>query len=351
MLTRDVPSSADVDKLVRDVYTREYHAIINTHWPSGVDERTVLKAAQDCRDLAQQLLAQEQQDHSRMTAMSAEKRRVAQEYWGYVRTSLWSSSTAIRNMQVRREYISSLQQQAAKFRKMLDAAQKADEQEELARLARTVQKMELEVYYARLNTSTESFSRLLHAKDMTFDRVLEKFARKSFGANFADLADEQKAAVYASIIDASGRSGKVSDLLTKARGVAGIATILFMLATAAWDIAEADHPVEEAIKDMWVSGSALAAGFTAETLAGAVTTALAAELTETAAAVIGLIGGFLGGALAGMAAAAAAGTLFDLLLDAFRLRIPDVLKTRMSVPLVVPMRSPLSTYMAAKLTP
>lgn len=340
----EVPSISKLREAATALYRREYIAIKNTQFPSTSDRLRALQDAKDALDSANKLLDTEEEDEKNPRPLPPEGKRASEEVFKYVRASLWSALNAIRNMNLRSDYITkvmtqSLDKQAQIPR--LTPAQLGELAEEAVNARNTV----LEATRAKLAKSSQNFSQWLKREGMTFDKLVTKYTVRKFpGQSFDSLTEIQKGTVYSEIIKASGRSNSLVNRIAKIQGAFGTAQLLLLLGVVVWDVVTSNDPVLTATRDVWVTLGSLGAGFIGDTVASTAISAglVVAGVAETTAAAVAFIGGIAAGFILAVFAAPILGSLFDLMVDAFSLHIPPELKTTLITVTKIPLDSPLT---------
>ena len=350
-----VPSVSDLRQLATTLYGREYQAISKTRFPSTTDRLKALHFAKDARDQAHQLL--EVEDNA-LPPTTPEQKRASEEVWKRMRACLWGAINAIRNMQLRSEYIGKIKSQALSAKAEIDPRGPIDDArlkrlKALADQASKDRNGAMETTRSKLSKSSQKFSEWLKSEGMTLDKLADKYARSTFDNKiFKELNPAEKARVYAEIIEASGRSNGIVDALSKVQGALSIALVIILAGVVVWDVISARDPVLQATRDVWVVTGGVAAGLAADTL---VTTAISSALvtagaTETTVAAVAFIGGFVAGFVLAVVVSAVADGLFGLMVHAFSLHIPPQLMTSVKSVVTLPVDCALTVELTTSVT-
>ena len=341
-----VPSTLELRQLAHTVYTREYTAIKNTKFPSTTDRLKALQYAKEALENANKLLDEGGQDQQ---SQSPEAKRASEEVWRYVRASLWGSLNATRNMKLRSDYIGKIRANASTYQAQIAEAGPA-EAEAIAENAAAARNAVLEATRARLSKSSQFFSQWLKREGLSFQDLLTTYSKRKFPEiPFESLSDNQKLSVYGEIVQASGRSNTLVNMISKIQGTLGVVQLLVLCGVVVWDIITAADPIITATKDVWVAIGAAGVGFLGDSLASAAVSAglVAAGVAETTAAAIAFIAGVATGFILAVFAAPLLGSLFDLIANAFSLSIPPQLMTSMITVMKVPLDSPLTVELTS----
>ncbi len=348
--TMEVPSLQRIKELTEHLYVREYVAIKNTIFPSTTDRLRAYQYGKEAQDEAEKLIKKEE---NTPLPTPAAKRKAAEEVWKYVRATLWNAFNSVRNMKLRSEYINKISGNATKYINQINSDELTPEQlEALAKEAVDARNVALEATRAKLARTSRYFSETLKREGATYDSLTERYSQRKFGKSFSELTDSEKSLVFGDIIEASGRSNTIVNLLSEVTGAFGIAALIIALGTIVWDVVTSNTPVLTAIRDVWVGIGTTAASFAGDDLATSAITAglVAAGVTETVAAGVALVGGIVAGLLLAAVVAPLLGALFDLIANAFSLHIPPALMTSIVTALKVPVDSSLQEELTTPLS-
>ena len=351
-----VPSVSDLRQLATTVYGREHSAISKTRFSSTTDRLKALHFAKDARDQAHQLL--EVEDNA-LPPTTPEQKRASEEVWKRVRAYLWGAINAIRNMQLRSEYIGKIKSQALSATAEIGVHGPLDDAKLKRLKALTDQAIKdrngvMVTTRSKLTKSSPKFSEWLKSEGMTFDKLADKYAQHIYGKIFKELVGTAKKVirVYAGIIKAAGRSNEIVDALSMVEDGLSMALIIILAGTVVWDVTSACDPVTQAIRDVWVKMEGAAGGFTGYTLASTAISSLLVGrgVAQATAAAVALIGGIVAGFVLATVVSVVADGLFSLMVDAFSLHIPPQLMTSLITVVTVPIDSALTVELTTSVT-
>jgi hypothetical protein len=145
---------------------------------------------------------------------------------------------------------------------------------------------------ARLSDFGLALSKNMKTDGYPLSLLEEKYAVKRFGRTFSSLTQAERDLVWIDIVHAAGRSNPVVNMRVKWFGMAGRTFLVTTLAYAVYNVATADDPERQAIKE----GAGLAGGAVGGAIGSAAVTALVSNPAGWAvgAAI------FVGAALAGV---------------------------------------------------
>ena len=345
-----VPSIAELHELKRTLYTREYLSIEKTKFPSTTDRLKAYEYAKEAQDKVNDLLELEEKS----TPLPTPKQNsAAEEVWKYVRAGIWSAINSIRNMKLRAEYISKISSNSADYLgRISNGALSADELEALTKEAIAARNMVLEATRAKLGKTSTFFSEMLKRDGLTYDQLVDRYSERRYQKSFSSLTeDTERVTVLGDIIEASGRSNSLVNAISKIQGGVGIATAIILVGVIVWDVVTSSDPGVTAARDTWVALGAAGVGIAAEAIASAAINAglVAAGVTDAIAAGVAFVGGIVASILLVAFIAPLLGSLFDLIVNAFSLRIPPELMSSIITVIKVPLDSALHVALTVPL--
>lgn len=322
-----IPSIEETKKLIDACYYREMAAIKGARYKTSTDQARDMHACNSAHVAAIDLLNDEEAD-SACTDQKIDD--VRQTLWQSVRGSLRNAIENIRNMTLRQQYISEISKNVLGFRVQLRDLEVSiigkppgrannilnSALAPLAEQAVEARNATLAVTRSQLSTTSVAFSRWLKEEGVTYEKLLNRYATKTYGGlTFENLNATQRVDVYQKIIEASGRSNNAINNFSKAFGVMGVATIILTLGCVVWDVVESSNPSLAAVNNAIVLG------------AGFVGTGVGVELgaaVGSAGGPLGIfIGGVFGGIIAGFGTGLAANNIFDAMVAALSGKIPS----------------------------
>lgn len=125
----------------------------------------------------------------------------------------------------------------------------------------------------------------------TLPTLFEKYAKKNFGSNYADLSPEQKKIVHYNIIDSSSRDSAKFTNGSKRLKIMGKVGILVTATLATYEIANADNKPKEAARQGIILSGGAVGGF----LAGLGVSAICGPGAPVCAIAVVLAGSIAGG--------------------------------------------------------
>ena len=357
MAAGKIPSLREVKDLASHLYVREYVAIQKTKFPSNSDQLRAYQYAQEAQDGVNKLLEMEENADPFPTP---QQRRAAEEVWKYVRSSIWNSFNGMRNMKLRADYVSKIKANAKNYTEKIKEAN--GNEVELMRITKQAvdeRNLVLELTRAKLAKTSQFFSEMLKREGLTYDRLLNKYSVRRYEKAFTELKDAEQMLVLADIVEASGRSNSMINLISKIQGSIGWATFIVMVGVIVWDVASSRDMTTTALKDTWEALGSAGAGFAGDYAASAAINAglVAAGVTDTVAAGVAFVGGIFASIVLAAAAAPVMEDIFDFIAGAVTLHIPPelmrttvtVLKTPLGSPLDKELTTPLSAGWNSKL--
>jgi hypothetical protein len=319
----NILSLDETDTLVKTLYYKEMAAIKSTSYQRSIDQSNDMRACNAALAAAEELLNQERNDRA---CPNPEAEKVRQTIREFVRGGLRNSIENFRNMTLRNEYILEIRKSANRFLERLRRLEVMQEENpllwtvseqsfKLAEEAANARNLVLEQTRTKLSKTASEFSKMLKEEGVDFPSLIKRYQeRLQLNGDFHTLAEEDQSRVYAAIIEASGRSNKMVNIVSKAMGVLGAATIILTLGVVVWDIVESSNPTLTAVKNAVSLG------------AGVVGAIIGTELGIAIGAAGGplgiFLGGLLGGFIGGFAVGEAANSIFDALVSVFSNPIP-----------------------------
>ena len=255
----------------------------------------------------------------------------------------------MRNMKLRAEYIGKIKANAVKYLKEIEEANGNETRLRIiTRQAVEERNLVLEMTRAKLAKTSQYFSEMLKREGLTYDKLLNKYSERRFEKAFSELERGDQILVLGDIVEASGRSNSMINLISKIQGNAGVATLIVMMGVIVWDVASSRDMTITVLKDTWESLGSAGAGFAGDAAASAALDAglVAAGATETVAAGVAFVGGIFASIVLAAVAAPVMEGIFDLIAGAVTLNIPpELMKTMVTV-----LKTPLGSTLYKELT-
>ncbi|CAL1716097.1 unnamed protein product [Somion occarium] len=179
---------------------------------------------------------------------------------------------SIQNFNARQEYITSIAKYAGKYAGALAADGKLAAERAVA-LRNSVRK----AFMSKTSSSNHCLQRLYPGRTMK------------------QLSEAERANVFASIVNNSGRSNFTHDLIFKAEGAIGWAVIIATLGLLVYDIIQAETDFKTKVKELIADGAELGAVWYGAAAAEAYAIATFGEAATFTVMLFGLVGGIIAG--------------------------------------------------------
>lgn len=219
----------------------------------------------------------------------------------------------IRNEKLRSAYIDNTKRMSeevledAKTRVADSPGQAQDIWKEASERASKMRNDYLNMTRKNINVKAEAFSKMLKEEGLTYPKLLQKYAGE--GRDFAALSEEEQVAVLQKIVEASGRTNKTINVLSKVFGKLGYAFVIITIGIEIWRVVESQNPVRTAVEDAVTLGFGLGGSIIGEELGAAI---------GACGGPVGVfIGAILGGIVGGFVASFATQNIFDAIYNAF----------------------------------
>lgn len=312
----DILSNADTRRLIERLYVKEGHAILSTKYRSTSAQLRDDQSRKSAYNKATSLLDMELEETSEANDL---REKARETIWQYARGALRNSVENIRNMNLRCQYVQKIRENAIHWKIELgDAGTDIDEIRAIADKAAAARNFTLEATRAKISKTGVAFSRWLKETGIDFQRLLDYYTEKHFpNRSFISLESENKIRVYASIVEASGRSNAIVNFSSKAFGALGVVSMIVILGAITWDVVESSNPILTAVEDSLEAGAGIVGGIVGTELGA---------LFGTCGGPLGIfIGGVIGGLIGGFGAGLAAHDLLGATEAAFRYQTPQAL--------------------------
>jgi hypothetical protein len=315
-----VLSDAETQQLVTYLWHQEADAIQQAKYKSPTDNEVDLRDSAAAHDEAIKLLANLQSQAA--AAKDSAAAQVLEWMSDSARTHIRLSVMSIKNMRLRREYLGHIRTSSDFFAERVTTSPNPDQDlPDLARQASIERNRALEITRAKLNPMSLDFSKWMKDNPKTFESLVDHYANQFE----RPLTWRAQLDVYEDIVRSSGRGNWKVNFAAEGSGIFGYASVIFVLASMTWEIAESSHPTVPLVKDALEAG----AGFVGADLGMRVGTAIAVGV-QTLGELIGVaggpggvfVGGLLGGLIGGFFGGVAADTLYDPMMQAFALGLP-----------------------------
>lgn len=285
--------------LARVIYLQEEQAITGIDFESEPSLVKYLQECKACYESVEEFLNEASALEHKYPNGSA-KASIASDIFGYMVNSANFALQLVRNYTLRKDYMTKIREHSTEISNRVTevAENNASEMENLAKEAYNFRNAKLEAIRQRQTPASRQFSISLKESGIGFEDLIRRYQNKrNFSGLFNDLEDAQKILVYEDIIQASGRSRFLVNVLSEVVGAAGIALIIFTAGIMVWDLFTANDIFEAATRDAVVTVAAVGGALVGEIVG--VTVAIAAGASAAFALMAGIITGFIGAFLIG----------------------------------------------------
>ncbi|CAL1716095.1 unnamed protein product [Somion occarium] len=198
---------------------------------------------------------------------------------------------SIQNFNARQEYITSIAKYAGKYAGALAADGKLAAERAVA-LRNSVRK----AFMSKTSSSNRWFANVLKSHGHNFTGIMEDCLQRLYpGRTMKQLSEAERANVFASIVNNSGRSNFTHDLIFKAEGAIGWAVIIATLGLLVYDIIQAETDFKTKVKELIADGAELGAVWYGAAAAEAYAIATFGEAATFTVMLFGLVGGIIAG--------------------------------------------------------
>ncbi len=196
-------------------------------------------------------------------------------------------SRSIQASDVRAEYLKMIKMASDEFVELVQTGKLTPEEGALR--ASKLRNFILDLSRGKDSELGRAIAESLKKEGLSFDALLQRYANKKFGANFAALSRVQQEAVYLEVIVAAGRDRSSVSRLAPLLGKAGKAFLIASLAISVYNVATAEDKVNAAGRE----GASILGGIAG----GAAGGAAAGLICGPGAPICSGIGIFVGGAV------------------------------------------------------
>lgn len=216
--------------------------------------------------------------------------------------ALQFSRIAIHDAKAREKYVNGIAKMSAKILREVNARNITVQ--EGAALAQELRNIILEESRAVTTNAGRAIAKSMKGKGRELQYLLDKYASAVFKKTFTQLTQEEKSVIYYEVIKSSGRSKDVVTTVMPKLAKAARVCIFITVGLALYEIAQAENPQKEAIRQTVEIGGGVA-GAAVGTYAGILASGFCGPGAPLCAAGVILIG-LLGGGLIGQEAASRA---------------------------------------------